>query len=79
MMERDIYRKNVNQVLLEGDLIEEYLDDHPFPSGLFLKFIDKKPLHVVAAVDKDADFCYIITAYRPDLTHFGPNYKTRKK
>lgn len=79
MMERDISRDNVKQVFLEGELIEEYRDDHPFPSGLFLGFINDSPTHVVAAVDKEADWCYVITTYRPDLKHFESDYKTRKR
>ena len=79
MMERDIYRSDVKQVLLKGELVEKYPDDHPFPSGLFLGFIENKPLHVVAAVDKEADWCYIVTCYKPDLEHFQPDFKTRIK
>ena len=79
MMERGIYRNDVKHVLSEGELIEEYPDDHPLPSGLFLGFIDENPLHVVTAIDKETDWCYIITAYRPDSEHFEQDFKTRKK
>ena len=79
MMERNIYRSEVKQVLLKGELIEEYIDDHPLPSGLFLKFINKMPLHVVAAVDKETNWCYIVTAYHPDSNHFESDFKTRKR
>jgi hypothetical protein len=79
MMERGISRSDVKQVLLNGEIIEEYSDDHPFPSGLFLGFINGAPLHVVAAIDKENEYCYIITSYRPDLTNFKSDYKTRKK
>jgi hypothetical protein len=64
---------------LDGELIEEYPDDHPFPSGLVLGFINRAPLHVVVAVDKEVDCCYIITAYQPDSEYFESDYKTRKK
>jgi hypothetical protein len=36
-------------------------------------------LHVVAALDADTSTCYIITVYRPDEEHFGPDLKTRKR
>lgn len=78
MMERDIYRKDVKEVLTEGECIEEYHDDTPFPSGLFLGFVEGSPLHVVAAIDKKSGWCFIITAYRPDLEHFKDDYKTRR-
>jgi hypothetical protein len=80
MLERNISRSEVKRVLLDGEIIQEYPNDHPFPSYLILGYIDKiKPLHVVAALDKKTGWCYIITAYRPDLSHFKDDYKTRKK
>jgi len=80
MLERDISRSDVKLVLLEGEIIEEYPEDQPFPSFLLLGFIEKKkPLHVVAALDKKTGWCYIITAYRPDLSHFKGDYITRRK
>lgn len=55
MLERDISRSNVIQVLLNGKLIENYPEDNPFSSGLFLGFTKEKPLHVVAAIDREED------------------------
>jgi hypothetical protein len=78
MMGRDIFRNDVKQVLLEGELIEQYPDDDPFPSGLFLGFINDKPLHVVVGADREQTWCYVVTAYRPDLEHFENDFKTRK-
>jgi len=78
MMERGIPRSEVTQTLLEGQLIEEYPNDHPLPSGLFLNISDGIPLHVVVAIDIEAEWCYIITAYRPDSEHFEQDFKTRK-
>lgn len=78
MMERDIFREDVKQVLLNGEIIEEYTDDQPFPSFLVFGITDNKPLHVVAALDKNNGWCYIITAYKPDLLHFEIDFKTRK-
>jgi len=79
MMERDISRHEVKKILFKGEVIENYSDDHPLPSGLFMGFINHKPLHVVAAVDMETQWCYIITAYRPDSEHFEQDFKTRKK
>jgi hypothetical protein len=79
MLERGISRKGVKQVLLDGELIEEYPGDKPFPSGLFLGFVNEIPLHVVIGIDKKTNYCYIITAYRPDSEYFETDYKTRKK
>lgn len=79
MAGRGITRDSVKQVLLEGEIIEEYINDRPYPSGLFLGWIDKQPLHVVAAVDMKNEWCYVITAYRPDLEHFEEDFKTRRR
>ncbi|SHG33575.1 protein of unknown function [Fodinibius roseus] len=79
MMERNIFRTDVKQVLVKGELIEEHPDDSPFPSGLFLGYINDKPLHVVVGGDKENKWCYVVTAYHPDLEHFEPDFKTRKK
>jgi hypothetical protein len=80
MMERAISRKIVRKVLLTGEMIEDYPDDKPFPTALFLGWIEEEPFHVVAALDSSSDRCrcFIITVYRPDLNHFEVDYKTRR-
>lgn len=79
MMERGISRNMVKEVLRSGEIIEDYPDDKPYPSGLFLGWIKGEPLHVVAAFDSLTGWCFIITAYKPDLEHFEPDYKTRRQ
>ena len=79
MMERNISRSEAKDILINGELIKEYLDDHPFPSGLLFGLINDEPLHVVAAIDIDTGWCYIITAYRPDSENFESDFKTRKR
>ena len=80
MLERDIYKGEVKKTLMEGEVIKEYVDDKPYPSFLMLRMNEElKPLHVVVSIDQKKLWCYIITAYRPDTTHFEDDYKTRKK
>lgn len=79
MMERGISRDVVKEVLLSGEIIEDYPDDKPYPSALFLRWIEGEPLHVVAAFDSISSYCFVITAYIPDLEHFESDYKTRRK
>ena len=79
MMERKISRKAVKEVLLNGEIIEDYQDNRPYPSALFLGWMGKQPLHVVTAVDSLTGWCFIVTAYTPDLEHFEPDYKTRRR
>jgi Domain of unknown function (DUF4258) len=78
MMKRGISREIVKQVLLEGEIIEDYPDDKPSPTALFLGWSGGKPFHVVIALDSVSGYCFVITVYRPDLDHFGTDYKTRR-
>ena len=79
MLERDIYRSDVISVLENGEIIEEYSEDYPFPSVLILGYKEKTPVHVVVGIDKNNEWCYIITVYKPDKEHFEPNFKTRRQ
>jgi hypothetical protein len=63
---------------MNGEVIEAYPADRPYPSCLIL-LVEVEPVHVVAAADPVAEICHVITAYRPDLEHFEPDLKTRKK
>ena len=68
----------VKQILLEGEIIEDYPDDKPFPTALFLGWFQGEPFHVVSGFDSLSAYCFVITVYRPDLNHFEPDYKTRR-
>ena len=41
--------KDVRSVLETGEIIEVYPDDTPYPSRLILGWLERRPLHVVAA------------------------------
>jgi hypothetical protein len=77
MLERGIGRNQVKNAILHGDIIENYPDDHPIPS-LLLALNQPEALHVVLAYDAASEQCHIITAYRPDLTHFEVDLVTRR-
>jgi len=78
MMKRGISGEIVKQVLLEGEIIEDYPDDKPIPTALFLGWFKAEPFHVLTALDSVSGHCFVITVYRPDLNHFEPDYKTRR-
>ena len=78
MLERQVGRDNVLSVLLDGEIIENYPDDFPFASALVLGWIAGRPLHVVAALNKDARMVAIITVYEPSTEYFESDFKTRK-
>jgi hypothetical protein len=78
MMERGISRDMVKIVLQTGEVIEDYPYDKPYPSALFLGWYNKKPIHVVVAINYESEYCFVITAYEPDFEHFNSDYKTRR-
>lgn len=78
MMERGIMRNEVVAAINDGEVIEVYPSDKPFPSALLL-FEGENPIHVVCSVDESERVAHIITAYRPDLEHFQDDYKTRRQ
>jgi len=78
MFERDIFEEDVEDTIKNGEIIEEYFDDKPYPSFLILKFWDK-PLHVVFAKNQENDEIIVITAYYPDKEKWSDDYKIRIK
>ena len=77
MAERGIALADVRNAVENGEIIEQYPDDFPFPSCLiFGKAKDSKALHVVASVNED--MIYLITAYHPDAESWEADMKTRK-
>ena len=78
MFERDIFEENVEDTIKNGEIIEEYFDDKPYPSFLALKFYDK-PLHVVFAKNQENDEIIVITSYYPDKEKWSDDYKIRIK
>ena len=79
LIPRNISRHAVLQILRSRECIEDYRDDYPFPSALFLGWHQGKPLHVVAALDEAVPEVHVITAYEPDLEHFEAAFRTRRK
>jgi hypothetical protein len=79
MMQRGISREIVKNVLISGEIIEDYPDDKPFPSALFLGWVEGEPIHVVVSLDVRSNYCFVITTYKPSLDHFESDYKTRRQ
>jgi hypothetical protein len=77
LLERGITRTEVLSAIMNGEMIESYTDDRPYPSCLILNAAPE-PVHVVAAIDSAGGVCHIITVYRPDPGHFEPDWKTRR-
>ncbi|MBF0210419.1 MAG: DUF4258 domain-containing protein [Desulfamplus sp.] len=78
MFQRGISKPEVCMCIENGDIIEEYPDDTPYPSLLLLGFVEQRPIHIVLAIDKKDESCIIITAYEPDIELWENNFKERR-
>jgi hypothetical protein len=73
--ERLISVSEVQEVVLEGDLIEDYPDDVRGHSCLLLGTPQGRPVHVVCS--PRAEYLAIITTYLPDPTEWSPDFRRR--
>ena len=78
MFEHSVRRDEVRAVIGSGEVIADYPDDTPFPSCLILGFPDGRALHVVVAIDRVWERCYVVTAYPPDPSRWENDFKTRR-
>jgi hypothetical protein len=69
---------DVRAALTNGEIIEQYPDDRPFPSCLLLGHTAAgQPLHVVCG--SDGRELWLITAYVPNLAEWTENYTRRRQ
>jgi len=78
MFERGITISDVRHVLGTGEIIADYPDDRPYPSCLLLGWRGERPLHVVAAINKDEKEAIVIIAYEPDKTLWESDFRRKK-
>jgi hypothetical protein len=64
MFRRNISTNEITEIIMKGEIIEEYVDDEPCPSALILGFIGNSPYHVVVA--ECEDHVRIVTVYIPE-------------
>jgi hypothetical protein len=79
MFTRSISDECVEQVLHSGEVIEDYPNAFPFPAKLLFGRCHRRPIHVVAAENKNRQQVIIITAYEPTLDKWEADMKTRRK
>lgn len=78
LLQRNITQKQVEVALLNGEIIEEYYDDYPYPSCLVYGItLNNRILHVVCGIGDNE--LWIITAYYPDNNEWNNDLKTRKE
>jgi len=76
MFQRNVSTGNIKKTIVNGEIIEKYLDDEPCPSALILGFVRGTPYHIVVA--ECVDHVRIITVYKPQKDKWI-EYKIRRK
>ena len=62
--ERGITLEQALQVILEGEIVEEYAQAKPYPACLMMALVEPgRPLYVSLAYDQENDLLYIITVH----------------
>lgn len=65
--------------VINGEIIEDYREDKPYPSCLIFGQNNKKePIHSVWAYNEKNKWAVLITVYRPDPNRWI-DWKTRRK
>ncbi len=64
MFQRNVTTEEINEIIVNGEIIENYPDNFPCPSVLILGLKKGKSLHIVAA--QCENHVRIITVYEPD-------------
>ena len=74
-----IREQEVFEAIMNGEIIEEYVNDKPYPSMLIYgRAQSERPLHIVCAYLEDDDLAIVITAYQPD-PKLWIDYRRRKR
>ena len=65
-------------MICNGEIIEEYPDDYPYPSCLILGMTIKgRRIHVIVGIGEDR--LWLITAYEPNPEQWDVEFKIRKE
>jgi len=72
--------KTTKPYLIEGQIIEDYPIDKPYPSCLIYgETFSKEPVHSVWAYNEGSQSAVLITVYRPDAKYWINFVKRRPK
>lgn len=79
LAQRGISMEDVQTAILNGELIEDYPNDYPFPSCLIAGYrTPSDMIHIVCAPNSDKTELWLITAYKPNETKWMDDFKTRR-
>ncbi len=75
--QRGLKMQDIREAVNNGEIIEQYPDDFPFPSCLIIgKSLDNKWIHVV--MSDEGSMSRVITAYYPVPDKWSADFRTRK-
>ena len=78
MQQRGIRIDDVFNCILNGEVIEDYPADYPYPSCLVLgRTHNNNALHVVCSVGQD--YVWMITTYYPDGDEWIEGFRERRR
>lgn len=69
----------MREAIQSGKIKENYPEDKPYPSNLYLGWQRIGPLSVVVAENKEDHGKIIVTAYQPNPTRWANNFTRRKE
>ena len=76
--QRNILMSDVKNAINNGEIIEYYYNDYPYPSCLIMGYTkSKKELHLVCGINKE--YLFVITAYYPNSDKWEDDMKIRRK
>lgn len=79
MFERSITVSDIDTVLSNGKVIEDYPNDYPLPSCLWLGYVNHRPIHIVFADNVQTNERVIITVYEPNPAQWSTDFTKRIK
>ena len=77
MAQRHISFSEVKEVIMNGEIIEYYQDDYPYPSCLVFGYtIKSRVIHTVVGIGDSK--LWLITVYEPDPKQWSEDFKVRR-
>jgi hypothetical protein len=75
--QRNISYDEIKEVIMSGEIIEEYPNDYPYPSCLLLGYTsNNRVIHIVVGMSETK--LWLITAYQPNPEQWSADFKVRK-
>jgi len=77
LFERNVTCVELAEIIKNGQLVENYPNNIPYPSKLVLGSANNRPLHVVFTFNKENKSAVVVTVYEPDPRKWERNLVRR--